>query len=522
MSIEGRGKRPYKVWDSGRTVRKGIVVSTFTELVEKGREKLELGDVRVRVVLEADGTHVDDAEYFSSLPENTVFLLLRQGEHWYPAGVEAIRQASPRKPAGTARVIVSGIGENAVQRHHEALTSHAVLSTTPSITTGTPGGMVHGTVTTILRDGKKETIINDVGSLHQGALVNHDGEHKTTFIGRLSRQGSSVESGHSAIHVHTPECCTRGHPTPVLPTRASPTGEQQECDFHCCTLHEETSRLPGRDRHHHHHHHQQQQTSQHPSSQQVRIPLSPLVLQQQQKQHHQLSITTPSRAALSPLLALEHQLDNEPFGVISPSPQAHSPCYPTSPSSPLHVITSSSPPPPSLPSPHSKSSSSSPQLHTPHTYSPLTLQAQKSTAIKTLQIPSQPQKRVQRSTSKSPSPSIRVQIHSQSLQIPSHPHPHHQQSLPLEVHQASGSHQRFPSDASQSSRSASQHAQTKVTSSQQMSLTAQQKHQHLQQLQEQLHQQQLELQQIEIHHQQQQLEKQQQKCRIHDQPCNCC
>jgi hypothetical protein len=59
-----------------------------------GREKLELGDVRVRVVLEADGTHVDDPEYFSSLPENTVFLLLRQGEHWYPAGVEAIRQGT--------------------------------------------------------------------------------------------------------------------------------------------------------------------------------------------------------------------------------------------------------------------------------------------------------------------------------------------------------------------------------------------------------------------------------------------
>ncbi|XP_047737893.1 uncharacterized protein LOC108671040 isoform X2 [Hyalella azteca] len=351
MSIEGRGKRPYKVWDSGRTVRKGIVVSTFTELVEKGREKLELGDVRVRVVLEADGTHVDDAEYFSSLPENTVFLLLRQGEHWYPAGVEAIRQAitaipkivcetiyslglhdeapvwkvmdqygkitvvlswdpchrgpplqhaSPRKPAGTARVIVSGIGENAVQRHHEALTSHAVLSTTPSITTGTPGGMVHGTVTTILRDGKKETIINDVGSLHQGALVNHDGEHKTTFIGRLSRQGSSVESGHSAIHVHTPECCTRGHPTPVLPTRASPTGEQQECDFHCCTLHEETSRLPGRDRHHHHHHHQQQQTSQHPSSQQILKPTSTSPTQQEIRRSHSSGGGSPSPVPSKP------------------------------------------------------------------------------------------------------------------------------------------------------------------------------------------------------------------------------
>ena len=57
-----------------------------------GREKLDLGTARVRVVLESDGTQVEDPDYFSTLPENTVFLLLRQGEHWYPAGVEVLRQ----------------------------------------------------------------------------------------------------------------------------------------------------------------------------------------------------------------------------------------------------------------------------------------------------------------------------------------------------------------------------------------------------------------------------------------------
>ena len=59
---------------------------------DEGREKLELGDARLRVVLEADGTQVEDPEYFCTLPENTVFLLLRQGEHWYPAGVEVLKQ----------------------------------------------------------------------------------------------------------------------------------------------------------------------------------------------------------------------------------------------------------------------------------------------------------------------------------------------------------------------------------------------------------------------------------------------
>ncbi|XP_042879693.1 uncharacterized protein LOC122258050 isoform X5 [Penaeus japonicus] len=227
MPAQGKGKRPYKVWDSGRQVRKGLVVSSFNELIEKGREKLDLGEVRIKVVLEADGTQVEDPEYFCTLPENTVFLLLRQGEHWYPAGVEVLRQAitaipkivcetiyslglhdeapvwkimdhygkitvvlswdpchrgdrhassSPRKPsAASARVIVSGVGESTIQRH-EYLVAQSSIGSTPSpaptislsgakspVPATAAGQVVHGTVTTILRDGKKETLINDVG-----------------------------------------------------------------------------------------------------------------------------------------------------------------------------------------------------------------------------------------------------------------------------------------------------------------------------------------------------------------------
>ncbi len=57
-----------------------------------GREKLGIGGHEsVRAVLETDGTQVDDSEYFRSLPDNTVFLLLRLGERWSPAGVDVIR-----------------------------------------------------------------------------------------------------------------------------------------------------------------------------------------------------------------------------------------------------------------------------------------------------------------------------------------------------------------------------------------------------------------------------------------------
>ncbi|XP_071526569.1 uncharacterized protein Drep2 isoform X5 [Panulirus ornatus] len=305
MPAHGKGKRPYKVWDSGRQVRKGLVVASFNELIEKGREKLELGEVRIKVVLEADGTQVEDPEYFCTLPENTVFLLLRQGEHWYPAGVEVLRQgtSSPRKPSATAtRMIVSGVGESAIQRH-EYLVAQPPAGSTPSPAptislsgTKSPvpaagaaaaaGPAPVGTVTTILRDGKKETLINDIGpgvgaplppALHQGTVINHDSEHKSSYmgtgpgvtaavVGRLSRQGSSVDSSHSAtVHVHTPECCMYGHPhTPQPRTRASPIGDQAECDFHCCSLHEEGGRIQASRHHLHHqqhhvHHHQQEQ-----------------------------------------------------------------------------------------------------------------------------------------------------------------------------------------------------------------------------------------------------------------------
>lgn len=89
---ESRGKRPFKLWDGRRSVRKGLVVGSLDELVQRGRDKLgvSLGEP-VRVVLESDGTQVEDGEYFRTLPANSVLLLLRPGERWLPAGVDVIK-----------------------------------------------------------------------------------------------------------------------------------------------------------------------------------------------------------------------------------------------------------------------------------------------------------------------------------------------------------------------------------------------------------------------------------------------
>lgn len=57
-----------------------------------GKEKLGIPAVEpVRLVLESDGTQVEDGEYFRTLPNNTVILILRQGERWYPVGVDVIK-----------------------------------------------------------------------------------------------------------------------------------------------------------------------------------------------------------------------------------------------------------------------------------------------------------------------------------------------------------------------------------------------------------------------------------------------
>lgn len=39
MIQEIRSKRPFKIWDSWRNVRKGLVVSNFEELVHRGENK---------------------------------------------------------------------------------------------------------------------------------------------------------------------------------------------------------------------------------------------------------------------------------------------------------------------------------------------------------------------------------------------------------------------------------------------------------------------------------------------------
>ncbi|XP_076251263.1 DNA fragmentation factor subunit alpha-like [Rhynchophorus ferrugineus] len=82
---ENQKTKPFKICNNSREIRKGIVAVTLEDLTSKVKEKLELmGDDHFMVVLEADGTEIDDEEYFATLEPNTSLMILANNQKWTP------------------------------------------------------------------------------------------------------------------------------------------------------------------------------------------------------------------------------------------------------------------------------------------------------------------------------------------------------------------------------------------------------------------------------------------------------
>ncbi|KAM4737362.1 DNA fragmentation factor subunit alpha [Anableps anableps] len=78
--------RPCKVCNFTRQQSYGVVVPSLDELKKKGCEFFGVSPTDpVTVVLEGDGTIVEDQAYFLCLPFNTKFMLLHDKETWAPA-----------------------------------------------------------------------------------------------------------------------------------------------------------------------------------------------------------------------------------------------------------------------------------------------------------------------------------------------------------------------------------------------------------------------------------------------------
>ncbi|XP_034446000.1 DNA fragmentation factor subunit alpha [Hippoglossus hippoglossus] len=76
--------RPCKVCNFTRQKSYGLVVPSLAELKIRGSEFLGCPSDQVTVVLEDDGTIVEDQSYFLCLPPNTKFMLLHEKESWSP------------------------------------------------------------------------------------------------------------------------------------------------------------------------------------------------------------------------------------------------------------------------------------------------------------------------------------------------------------------------------------------------------------------------------------------------------
>ncbi|XP_046618372.1 DNA fragmentation factor subunit alpha-like isoform X1 [Neodiprion virginianus] len=81
---------PYKIIDHARERRKGITASSLKELTAIARNRFDLPqEEHLTIVLEQDGTEVDDEEYFATLERNTSLMVLCGHQRWSAAGSSA-------------------------------------------------------------------------------------------------------------------------------------------------------------------------------------------------------------------------------------------------------------------------------------------------------------------------------------------------------------------------------------------------------------------------------------------------
>lgn len=81
--------KPFKITDVSRTNRKGVVATSLDDLTSKVVDKLQIKieseeNFKLTVVLEDDGTEVDDDEYFATLDPNTSLMILIGDQKWSP------------------------------------------------------------------------------------------------------------------------------------------------------------------------------------------------------------------------------------------------------------------------------------------------------------------------------------------------------------------------------------------------------------------------------------------------------
>lgn len=83
LASQGPQTKPFRVTNADRSMKKGIMADTLEDLMNKASGSLGVPCVSA-LLLDEDGTGVDTEEFFQTLPDNAVLMVLEKGQKWTP------------------------------------------------------------------------------------------------------------------------------------------------------------------------------------------------------------------------------------------------------------------------------------------------------------------------------------------------------------------------------------------------------------------------------------------------------
>lgn len=85
FDLEDGDSRPFKLVDASREIKLGLTASSLIDLISRAKVKFHIElDQYIRIVLENDGTEIDDNDYFNTLEPDTTLMILVEEEKWTP------------------------------------------------------------------------------------------------------------------------------------------------------------------------------------------------------------------------------------------------------------------------------------------------------------------------------------------------------------------------------------------------------------------------------------------------------
>ncbi|KAK0148721.1 Cell death activator CIDE-3 [Merluccius polli] len=95
--------RPFRVTSADRSLKKGIMADGLEGLISKVMDSLGVSCVS-GLVLDQDGTGVDTDEFFQTLPENSVLMVLEKGQSWTPIPFSLQYDGSEQRRKDVAKI----------------------------------------------------------------------------------------------------------------------------------------------------------------------------------------------------------------------------------------------------------------------------------------------------------------------------------------------------------------------------------------------------------------------------------